>query len=53
MTVFQAIQCPIIWSTVTQRGYIHYVGLDMYREWKKIELPKGIVYEFGNKKTTR
>jgi hypothetical protein len=21
-------------------GYIDYVGLDMYREWKKIEFPK-------------
>ena len=24
--------------------YIDYVGLDMYREWKKIEFPKGVLY---------
>jgi hypothetical protein len=26
--------------------YVDYVGLDMYKEWKKIECPKSIVYEF-------
>jgi len=25
----------------------------MYREWKEIEFPKGIAYEFGNNKTER
>ena len=25
----------------------------MYREWKKIEFQKGIIYEFGNNKTER
>ena len=31
-----------------------YVGLGMYREWKKIEFPpKGIKYEFGNNKAER
>jgi hypothetical protein len=34
-------------------GYIDYVGLDMYREWKKIEFQKNIVYEFGNNMTKR
>ena len=30
------------------------VGLDMYREWKKAEFPKGYyIYEFGNNKIER
>jgi len=29
------------------------VGLDRYREWKKIEFPKEYIHEFGNNKTER
>jgi hypothetical protein len=31
---------------------IDYVGLDMYREWKKIEFPMN-EYEFGSNKIER
>jgi hypothetical protein len=26
--------------TITEQVYINYVGLEMYREWKKVEFPK-------------
>jgi len=29
------------------------VGLGMDREWKEIEFPKNIIYEFGSKKAER
>ena len=30
-----------------------YVGLGMYREWKKIEFTKNIIYELGYNKDDR
>jgi hypothetical protein len=39
--------------TVTETGKIDYIGLGMYREWKKIEFPKSIIYEFGSNKAER
>jgi hypothetical protein len=48
--IYAILKKPTITET---KGYIDYVGLDMYREWKKIEFPKSIVYAFGNKKTKR
>jgi hypothetical protein len=36
--------------TQTETIRLHrYAGLDMYREWKKMNSQKSIVYEFGNK----
>jgi hypothetical protein len=39
--------------TITDRKRLNRLCLGMYREWKKIEFPKSIIYEFGNNKAER
>jgi hypothetical protein len=43
----------LLLKPLQQRGYIDYIGLGMYREWKKTEVPKSVMYEFGNNKIER
>jgi hypothetical protein len=35
--IYAVVKNPLLQR---QQGYIDYVGLDMYREWKKTEFPK-------------
>jgi len=39
--------------TIIETIRLDYDGLNMYREWKKIEFPKSIIYEFGGNKIER
>jgi hypothetical protein len=48
--IYSIVKKPTITETIRLRSY---VGLDMYREWKEIELQKRMVYEFVNNKTNR
>ena len=44
--IYAIVKNPAITETIR----LDCVGLGMYREWKKIEFPKSIIYEFGNNK---